>query len=284
MRLAAICAVYGGYDLIPPVPDGFDDCVLVTDVPVRTGWRNVVVPSDAHPRLAAKVPRCLPDDFTSCEASVWMDGSAHIRDGRFAALVRERLLTDELVLWAHPEDRDCLYQEAAHCWDWPKYATEPLREQVAAYRAEGMPEHFGLWATGCVARRHTPAMRALGEAWLEENRRWSIQDQVSLPYLLWRSGIRPGSFGVDQLDNDLVDWVPHADQVRGMRGQVLGLESRIIHLQHDVAVERDGRLDAEERFERLRRRRIVRISLALAEAAAPAFRLWRRIRSGPARG
>ena len=42
MRLAAVCAIYGGYDLIPPVPEGVDDAVLVTDVPVRSGWRNVV--------------------------------------------------------------------------------------------------------------------------------------------------------------------------------------------------------------------------------------------------
>lgn len=276
MRLAAVCAIYGGYDLIPPVPEGFDDCVLVTDVPVRTGWRNVVLHSEGHPRLAAKLPRCLPEDFTSCDASVWMDGSAHIRDGRFAALVRRLLAQHELVLWEHPEDRDCLYEEAAHCWDWPKYAAEPLREQVAAYRAAGMPEHFGLWATGCVARRHTPRMRALGEAWLEENRRWSIQDQVSLPFLLWREGIEPGSFGLDQLDNDLVDWMPHAEAVRGMRQQVLGLESTIIHLRHDLDVERTLRSEAEARFDRLRSRRSVRTALRIAGLAAPVITRLRR--------
>ena len=272
MRLAAICAIYGGYDLIPPVPDGFDDCVLVTDAPVRTGWRNVVVPSGERPILAAKLPKFLPDDFTDCEASVWMDGSAHIRDGRFAALVRQILVEDELVLWEHPEDRDCLYQEAAHCYSWSRYAGEPLREQVAAYREAGMPEHFGLWAAGCIARRHTPAMRALGEAWLEENRRWSIQDQISLPYLLWRSGIRPGSFGVDQLENDLVDWMPHAGEIRGMRASILELESRIIALEgHCGALERQLEI-SEERYARLIGRRSVQLVLRLTAPIAPLLR------------
>ena len=284
MRLAAVCAVYGGYDLIPPVPEGFDDCVLVTDVPVRTGWRNVVIPSDLPPRLAAKLPRCLPDDFTACEASVWMDGSAHVRDGRFATVVRGLLEAHDLVLWRHPEDRDCLYQEAAHCWDWPKYAAEPLREQIAAYRDEGMPEHFGLWATGCVARRHTSRMRSLGEAWLAENRRWSIQDQVSLPYLLWREGIRPGEFGLDQLENDLVSWVPHAEEIRGVRQRILALESRIIHLEHDHASERRLREEAEERFDRLRGRRGVRVALRSASLAAPLLRLLRGSSAGRGRG
>jgi hypothetical protein len=69
MRLAAVCAICG-YDLIPPVPEGVDDAVLITDVPVRSGWRNVVEPSGAHPRLAAKRPRCRPDLYTDCEASL----------------------------------------------------------------------------------------------------------------------------------------------------------------------------------------------------------------------
>jgi hypothetical protein len=83
----------------------------------------------------------------------------HVSDGAFIAQVRTLLQDHELVLTDHPEDRDCAYQEAEHCWDWPKYRDEPLREQVAQYRSEGMPEHFGLWAAGCIARRHTVAMR-----------------------------------------------------------------------------------------------------------------------------
>ena len=276
MRLAAVCAVYGGYDLIPPVPEGFDDCVLVTDVPVRTGWRNVVVASQDRPILAAKLPKFLPDDFTDCEASCWIDGSIHVRDGRFSVLVRRLLRDHELVLWEHPEDRDCLYDEAAHCWDWPRYAAEPLREQTAAYRAEGMPEHFGLWAAGCIARRHTTRMRALGEAWLDENRRWSIQDQVSLPYLLWREGIEPGTFGVPQLENDLVDRVPHADEIRSMRSRTLALESRIIALEgHTGALERQLAI-SEERYRRLVGRRSVRAALRLTGLLAPLLRPLRR--------
>ncbi len=176
MRIAAVCAIYGGYDLIPPVPEGVDDAVLVTDVPVRSGWRNVVEPSDAHPRLAAKRPRCRPDLYTDCEASLWMDGSVHVLDGRFLGLVRKKLEDHDLVLWDHPEDRDCFLEEARHCHDWPKYRDGPLLEQAAHYLSEGMPEHFGLWATTCIARRHTDRVRKLGDDWLKEMRRWTDKD------------------------------------------------------------------------------------------------------------
>lgn len=275
MRIAAVCAIYGGYDLIPPVPDGVDDAVLVTDRPVRSGWRNVVEPSDEHPRLAAKRPRCRPDRYTDCEASLWMDGSIHVLDDRFILRVRERLAEHEIVLWDHPEDRDCLLQEAEHCHDWPKYGDEPLLDQARHYLAQGMPEHFGLWATGCIARRHTDRMAALGDAWLAEMYRWTIQDQVSLPYLLWREGITPATFGIDQLENDMVAVMAHAQELRDHRRTILALESRIIAL--DALVEHFEQTMLRERAEkeRLLRRRAVRIALRLAALAKPFVTLGR---------
>jgi hypothetical protein len=273
VRLAAVCAIYGGYDLIPPVPEGVDDAVLVTDVPVRSGWRNIVEPSDAHPRLAAKRPRCRPDLYTDCEASLWMDGSVHVLDERFIRLVRTKLEEHELVLWDHPEDRDCFLQEAQHCHDWPKYRDGPLLEQAQSYLSAGMPEHFGLWATGSIARRHTPRMAAFGDAWLDEMERWTIQDQVSLPYLLWRDGIEPGTFGIDQFDNDMVVIMAHADELRNHRTTILELESRAINATSRADYFEMMFHRTKQEQERLLNRKAVRIALAVASLARPLRRL-----------
>jgi DNA polymerase-1 len=56
-----------------------------------------------------------------------------------------------------------------------------------------MPEGFGLWACGAIVWRNSDKARQFGHAWHEENVRWSIQDQVSFPYLVWK--LRP-NFGV----------------------------------------------------------------------------------------
>ena len=283
MRLAAVCAIYGGYDLIPPVPDGVDDAVLVTDVPVRSGWRNVVEPSGARPRLAAKRPKVRPDLYTDCEASLWMDGSVHILDDRFVRLVREKLEEHELVLWDHPEDRDCFLEEARHCHDWPKYRDGPLLAQAEHYLAQGMPEHFGLWAATCIARLHTDRMRVFGDAWHGEMERWTIQDQVSLPFLLWREGIDPGSFGIDQLDNDMVAWVDHAETIRNHRTTVLRLESDAINATSRADYFEMMFHRTKEEHERLLRRRAVRVALALASLTRPLHRLRRARGTGSGR-
>ena len=276
MRLAAVCAIYGGYDLIPPVPEGVDDAVLITDVPVRSGWRNIVEPSDAHPRLAAKRPRCRPDLYTDCEASLWMDGCVHVLDHRFVELVRSRLEEHEFVLWDHPEDRDCFLQEAEHCHDWPKYRDGPLMDQAQHYLEQGMPEHFGLWAATCIARKHTAKMQLLGDDWLSEIGRWTIQDQVSLPYLFWRDGIAPGTFGIDQFDNDMVAWLPHAEEIRGSRLAVPRLEHRIDVLETERSALLAALASEKEQHRRLMERRSVRTALALANGLGRALRRFRR--------
>jgi hypothetical protein len=276
VRLAAVCAIYGGYDLIPPVPEGVDDAVLVTDVPVHSGWRNIVEPSNAHPRLAAKHPKARPDLYTDCEASLWMDGSAHVLDGRFVELVRHRLEEHELVLWDHPEDRDCFLQEAQVCHALQKWPDLPLLAQAEHYLDSGMPEHFGLWAAGCIARRHTSDMQRLGDDWVSEIERWTSRDQISLPYLLWREGIEPGTFGIDQFDNDMVAWLPPAAEIRKFRIAVPRLEHRVDALETERSALLAALASEKEQHRRLRERRSVRTALALANGLGRALRRFRR--------
>jgi hypothetical protein len=213
MAVALLTAIYGGFDRLRPLPDGhgFDMAVCVTDDPTLTadGWTVVHVPSEDGPRLAAKRPKMMPFEFVDADLAVWLDGSAQVVDPTFRDFCVAAADGLDLVAWDHPEDRDCLYQEVDYCWHWEKYRDFPLRQQAAFYRALGMPERFGLWACGTLVWRNTPEARLFGAAWLEEQRRWSIQDQVSFPYLLWRMQPRFGTFPADELDNRWLAWHRH---------------------------------------------------------------------------
>lgn len=206
MRVALITSVYRAYDPVRPVRPGewgFDDAVLVTDKPMQAnGWRVHVEPSRDAPRLAAKRAKMLPWMFTDCDAAVWIDASIEITDGPGLRKAVEPLLAErDLWVWQHPEGRTDIRQEGPVCWDWPKYAAYPIREQVAHYDAEGLPQNWGLFACGVMAWRFTDEAKRFGNLWLGEQYRWSIQDQISLPYLLWREGFRFGTFPAHQYQN-----------------------------------------------------------------------------------
>ena len=46
--------------------------------------------------------------------------------------------------------------------------------------------------TGLLVRdNENDLIRTMNEMWMEENLRWTYQDQISLPYVLWKLGITP---------------------------------------------------------------------------------------------
>lgn len=196
--VAIITAITGGYDTLKPVmpQQGVDvEWVCVTDgaplpdADTAAGWTMVCEPSNGqHPNRAAKRPKLAPWEYTSAPASIWVDASFRIVSPTFATDVLSA--AQPVAQFEHPW-RDCLYEEAAASADLAKYAAEPITEQAAYYRKRGHPEHWGLWAAGVIARQHTPAVRALGAAWAHEVNVWSFQDQISQPYVLRETGLRP---------------------------------------------------------------------------------------------
>lgn len=208
MKVALITACYGAYDPIHALPEnhGYDDAVLVTDYPYSAteapGWRVVIERRDEHPRLAAKRPKMMPWLFTDCDAAVWLDASFEIVNPAFSQWTRDHLNFNDFIVWLHPEGRIDIRQEVEVCWFFDKYKDYPLREQLAHYVADGMPENWGLFAGGTVGYRFTDGARGFGERWYAENVKWSIQDQVSLPYLLWDSGKRFGLWQANEYQND----------------------------------------------------------------------------------
>ena len=215
MKVGIVTGVYGSYDPIRGLPDGhgFDDAVIVTDDPNATGsgWRTLVVPQPGrHPRLAAKLPTMLPWRFTDCDLIVWIDASFEVLDGRWAEFVRFELGRYPFMAFRHPDVRTCYTQEALFCYEWEKYRDWPLLEQVGYYQSQGMPESFGLWACGVLGwDTRQPWARSLGEQWWAQNMAWTIQDQVSLPWVLWRNGWRPGVWSCHQFMNGMLQYHDH---------------------------------------------------------------------------
>lgn len=192
MSLALVTAVIGNYDPIKELPDltGVDDPVFVTDDRdlVVPGWRMHYWSQPwLSPREQAKLPKCRPDLFTGCDTSLWIDGSQRVVNGDFTG-IEELLGRNDLAICGH-ELRTCVFDELRHSIPHPYYYGQPVAEQGEYYAQMGMPQEFGLWETAFILRRHTTAIAMFGSAWLAEQHTWSLQDQLSLPFLLWSAGL-----------------------------------------------------------------------------------------------
>jgi len=207
-RAVVVTASYGGTDVAlhgQAAQDIRVDWVCFTDqanLDVPAPWRAVHSPARFDdPCLAAKVHKATPAvDATDV---VWIDASMEVTSRTF---VRDALAArhDGVAVFRHPR-RDDIYAEAEASLgaegQGGKYASQPLLDQVGHYRAEGHPEHGGLWACGVVAwDLANPTAAELGRAWLAECERWSWQDQLSFPVVCRRLGITPGVFPVPQIE------------------------------------------------------------------------------------
>jgi len=203
-------ALYGPHDELKTQPSlpGVD-YLCFTDQPVTArGWEVVQVRPALPDRLASKEPKMEPHRWVRrWRQSIWVDASVQIVSSDFASIVLGAM-DDGLALFAHP-DRDCIYEEAEVSKTMPKYDVAEIDAQMARYRAEGYPEHAGLWASGIIAREHRRSMRRLGRKWFDRCKSESVQCQISLPPLLRSLGITPGTIPGNLWDNDLIQVLGH---------------------------------------------------------------------------
>lgn len=212
-------ACFGDHDKPVDIPglEGIADLCCFTDQPdlaerlpsFRTFVRRPVFRTSRMDAKWYKMSAChlFPDH----DWSIYIDASVRVKDPRGLISVVHGLLDQPkhhgLAFFEHPENpARSLEEEARFSMTMGKYAGEPCIEQVAHYRASGFFAHdpgYHLLAGGCIGRKHWTGIDLFEKMWLDECVHWSCQDQLSLPYVLWKTrvgyarehepGIIPGS-------------------------------------------------------------------------------------------
>lgn len=194
MKVAVVTSIFGGYDApAQHVPQDTEaEYVLVTDRPCGCPpWRVVVeARPQLHPRLGAKFAKCRPDAYADADVYIWCDANVRVYDPGFISWCLKGLGDADIAIPRHP-DAPRISDDMAMAMTQPRFSPLPMREQVAHYAAQGFDERFGNWWTGLVVRRGPAAAPSFGDAWLSEMIRWTYHDQLSLPYVMWRAGLRP---------------------------------------------------------------------------------------------
>lgn len=198
-HVALVSALYGGYDTPVALPRQEDvgrvSAWMFTDderlqVP---GWRTCWMPRpDVAPRLAAKSAKAVPFPLlpASVDVVIWVDAHVQVTSPHFAASLLADLGDAPWGMFRHHQNRT-LTEELALSHVTGKYVGQDIDGQVAAYLAAGCPNDYGIWMTGLFVRRRDPAIEQMGHRWIDEQYRWSVQDQLSLPFVAWEAGLAP---------------------------------------------------------------------------------------------
>ena len=151
-------------------------------------WEQIVIKPRWDARRTARHYKAVPHRYLpDADVWIWVDGNVRARKNPMVFV--KRYPDSELVTYKH-WDRKCLYVEASFCAKIRKDGKGILAAQAKKYRKVGMPANWGLAATRVVIRRNTQAIRDLNEAWWQEIKNHSLRDQVSLPFVCWKAGLK----------------------------------------------------------------------------------------------
>jgi hypothetical protein len=198
--LIVYTAITGGFNdmlaapRVPPDAKGrpvryicFSDSKIIC--PDGWEWRPVLL-RERDPRRTARWHKTMSHIiFPSAEFTLWHDASHHLKVNPWHVIDFGLAGSRAFATFKHPQ-RDCVYQEIQACLLLRKDVPARLYTQAERYRREGYPARCGLFETACVARRRSPLSARLNEIWWKEIKEGSCRDQVSLPYAMWKSGLK----------------------------------------------------------------------------------------------
>ena len=211
-RMHFVSAHFGG-----PVP--WDFHVTSDTVEVSTAYyTDSNTPSRhlaMHPRLKSKIPKMMEWRNIDSDWYVWIDSSLKLKNN-FLDLPAQILKVagdNPLVLFRHTAgtsireeaQRVLISMKNNHEYLIKRYTGEPIQEQVTYYYGDPNFQDNQLFATGFFAyhRSATPML----QEWFNHTIMWSLQCQISFPYVLQKSGLKYSIFeGVINGDNPYVTW------------------------------------------------------------------------------
>lgn len=219
-RIAVYTCIIGRYDgLLEPafVPNNCD-YYAVTDFEIPEGSRWKRIPADRFGDLLEGMSPVMRNRyfkmhphvlFPDYRYSIYLDGNLRICTDMTEFL--NRLSPYGISCFRHSLRND-VYQEAEACSRTGKGDPAEIAEHVAHLRAEGMPEGYGLALCSVLVRDHeAPGYEAMMDLWWNEFCSHSKRDQISFPYVMYKSGIPMEAvtvLGTNIFDNDAfeVEW------------------------------------------------------------------------------
>ena len=169
--------------------------VCYTDQDITSDvWEIIRCEPSADSALQCREYKLVPHQHFPGETTLWIDSNLSLQmDPREIASMHPSPFT----AFKH-RCRNRITDEVAEIIRLSKACPVAVTDQLAAYQGEGFdtPERpqTMLHENGMLLRRPDPIIDKLGEAWLDECRKHTRRDQMSLDYVAWRLGVDIAEF------------------------------------------------------------------------------------------
>lgn len=197
-KVAIYTVIIGGYDnvLNPMYKSQQCDYFLLSDTDIDTEgtyWNKIDVnqyniPHNWSNTKKARFCKTHPElFFRDYEYSIFIDGNFLVIADMVPMV--EKLGNAFFATHLHPGN-DCIYQEGKDIIALGKSSANEVKKQLNNYKNEGFPEHYGLFETNVLVRKHNDERCiCIDHSWWNEMDKYTLRDQLSLTYVLWKENM-----------------------------------------------------------------------------------------------
>lgn len=166
-----------------------------------------------HPRLQSKIPKMLAFElFPDYDYYLWTDSNITLKTSETIETIYNKCSSKDIVLFKH-HVRNFVHEEFTFMFDnihipyLEKYINEPFQEQLEVYKKTCSDfQNLPLYEMGCFMYKNNERMRKTMKEWFYHNARYSIQDQLSIPYVLDMFRPHVGILGKNIINNRLIKY------------------------------------------------------------------------------
>lgn len=122
----------------------------------------------------------------------------------------------DIIVMPHPE-RSNIIEEGNILLKWKPEQSKGIQEAITQYYKEGyVPKD--LYETKVLMRRNTKSIRKFNTLWWEQIQEYSIRDQISFPYVSWKTGTFintfPGNNSRSEVRYKWKNYIPYWEEVK----------------------------------------------------------------------
>jgi len=198
MKIVILTSLFGLNTKLKDPSVNFDDVDYIAFVDKKhdcSVWEqrdalNFTLDNRFNGRRNAKIYKVLPQMFLpEYDYWFWVD-STHEVIMHPKEIIEKYLGDSEIGLWKHT-DRNCAYKEANIINQLNYDHKELVDNQIQYYKSIGYPENNNLYELPVSIRKNTDNIKVLNLRWWEQICRFSSRDQISMPFVLWKTNITP---------------------------------------------------------------------------------------------
>ena len=190
-------SVFGAFEKPwPPLRQNVSlDTALISDErPTRSGWSEQFIPPHnfGSPRLNNRHHKMLHYRlFPPNGVSVYVDANVRPINNLLPLLKAFEESGADMGMYRHYA-RSSVHEEAQACLLRKKVDNaEAVTQELRLYEDAGFPDTGGMWEGSVIFRRHSsPRLREAMEDWWDLYSRFQTRDQFSLPFVIWKHGLR----------------------------------------------------------------------------------------------